>query len=381
MRDIFLGYNVSDNGVYTPAIGDVVRGTTATYIAQDGLLKTAPPNVARVDYTNGVDELLLEPSSTNTYAYSSGLTFLLGRCSRGQGKIILGGVNGFEYSLTSGSPYITTATNDISLGFRTLSLYVNGNDSDYFSVRLATSSNAGYGGRITFVPSTETLTISENSTYVRNTSGRFENLGNKIYRLILTTEFISATSVINTYIYFGDYSNVFLGGLQLEKLNNVTSYIPTDGATATRSADKLTDFGSNQIIDSNSGLLLFEGSAFNNDLMYIALNNNADVGGYCDISLRFQGDNITSRRTENYTPVSSVTENIDVTKNIKIVNKYNLNDNELWINGSFIGSLSYSGSALNLNNLDFNYSALAYPFYGRVRQVKHLPYNTDISKL
>ena len=27
-----LGYNVSDNGIYTPAIGDVVRGTTATYL-------------------------------------------------------------------------------------------------------------------------------------------------------------------------------------------------------------------------------------------------------------------------------------------------------------------------------------------------------------
>ena len=65
-----LGYNVSDNGIYTPAIGDVVRGTTATYIAQDGLLKTAPPNVARVDYTNGVAELLLEPSSTNLVPYS-----------------------------------------------------------------------------------------------------------------------------------------------------------------------------------------------------------------------------------------------------------------------------------------------------------------------
>ena len=53
-----LGYNVTDNGIYTPAIGDVARDTTATYVAQDGTIKTAAENVARVDYTNGVAELL-----------------------------------------------------------------------------------------------------------------------------------------------------------------------------------------------------------------------------------------------------------------------------------------------------------------------------------
>ena len=65
-----LGYNVTDNGIYTPAIGDVARDTTATYVAQDGTIKTAAENVARVDYTNGVAELLLEPESTNLIPYS-----------------------------------------------------------------------------------------------------------------------------------------------------------------------------------------------------------------------------------------------------------------------------------------------------------------------
>ena len=67
-----LGYNVTDNGIYTPAIGDVARDTTATYVAQDGTIKTAAENVARVDYTNGVAELLLEPESTNLITYSRG---------------------------------------------------------------------------------------------------------------------------------------------------------------------------------------------------------------------------------------------------------------------------------------------------------------------
>ena len=60
-----LGYNVTDNGIYTPAIGDVARDTTKTRVNQSGVIENVPANVAAVDYTNGVAELLLEPTSTN----------------------------------------------------------------------------------------------------------------------------------------------------------------------------------------------------------------------------------------------------------------------------------------------------------------------------
>ena len=65
-----LGYNVTDNGIYTPAIGDVARDTTKTRVNQSGVIETVPANVAAVDYTNGVAELLLEPTSTNLITYS-----------------------------------------------------------------------------------------------------------------------------------------------------------------------------------------------------------------------------------------------------------------------------------------------------------------------
>ena len=50
---------------------------------------------------------------------------------------------------------------------------------------------------------------------------------------------------------------------QLEALPYATSYIPNFGNSAgqTRGADSLTNFGSEHIIDSESGILFFEGSA------------------------------------------------------------------------------------------------------------------------
>ena len=382
MRDISLGYNVSDNGIYTPAIGDVVRGTTATYIAQDGLLKTAPPNVARVDYTNGVAELLLEPSSTNKIDESNGNTFSLGRCSRGSSKSVLGEVDGFEYSFTSASPVMSKVVSDSTLGFKTLSIYVDGNASDYFNLKLATFSNGGYGASVVFTPSTKSFSvISENSSYVQNSSASFVNLGNQIYRISLTTEYINTDNNIFALVYFGNYSNVFIGGVQLESTNFVTSYIPTNGGTVSRSADNMTNFGSSQIIDSNSGVLFFEFSVnidsnFKKITLYKDSNNRIEffvANTFFNFTYSTQGSDKFG--FSNFSFVNPT--------NLKIVLKYNNTSADVYLNGQIIGSKTFSSLSVSnpLDRFNFDNGANGNLFFGRVRQVKHLPYNTDISKL
>jgi len=48
----------------------VERNSTATYIDEDGLIKTALANVPRIDFSSGEAVLLLEPQSTNLYLNS-----------------------------------------------------------------------------------------------------------------------------------------------------------------------------------------------------------------------------------------------------------------------------------------------------------------------
>ena len=54
-------------------VGDftVSRNSTATYIDEDGILQTALPNVARIDFSDGTGDgaLLLEPQATNLITY------------------------------------------------------------------------------------------------------------------------------------------------------------------------------------------------------------------------------------------------------------------------------------------------------------------------
>ena len=69
-----LGYNDTPSGYVAPVIGKSERDSSATYVDKNGVIQLAPPNQLRVDYTNGVAEILLEPQSTNYMPYSEDFT-------------------------------------------------------------------------------------------------------------------------------------------------------------------------------------------------------------------------------------------------------------------------------------------------------------------
>jgi hypothetical protein len=72
---------------------------------------------------------------------------------------------------------------------------------------------------------------------------------------------------------------------------------------------------------------------------------------------------------------------LDTTINTKFILKYTINEIILFADGIQIGQDSFGTSNVVLNKLNFDNGLGNSPFYGRVRQVKHLPYNTNISKL
>ena len=259
-----LGYNVSDNGIYTPAIGDVVRGTTATYVAQDGLLKTAPPNVARVDYTNGVAELLLEPSSTNLITYSEDFSssyWEKGGVTVGGGYLAPDGSNNaYKVSGVIGSSYLKSIDNQVT------------QPSNSCTIWAKTTSGVGVVSLADILVSTFVVTEEWQRFEVKNTS---------------TTGMYAVDFRSNQCTL----SEVIIWGAQTESNHQSTSYIPTNGATATRSADSLTNFGSSPLIDGSRGIIFYEAKAFNNGTYNtISLNGN-NVWSQIGIDLRFKWNN------------------------------------------------------------------------------------------
>ena len=399
-----LGYNVSDNGIYTPSIGDVVRGTTATYVAQDGTIKTAQPNVARVDYTNGVAELLLEPASTNLIqnseptsaeGASGGITYESFNWANGFTNCVR-----FEDNLTTRFWYGGNNTylfkqskypNAYKIGFLANSL----DTRDFLSqtnVSITNGTTYCFSAEVEVV--TEVSAINNMINIIGGSGLSFrlngvdvpssENVpkGNHIVECYFTpSTSTDVTLRVGVGVNTDSNGKVYFDLVQFETSPYRTSWIPNNSSSiVTRSADSITNFGSSQIIDSQSGILLFEGSCFANSSNIISLSNTANNNN--KVIVKFDGTDISlgvrASSTSRYK-----TQSYENGNNVKGCVKWSGTSFESFVNGVSIGT-DVLNSAIpqdEFNTLRFTYTSTSSPFYGRVRQVKHLPYNTDISKL
>ena len=381
-----LGYNVTDNGIYTPAIGDVARDTTATYVAQDGTIKTAAENVARVDYTNGVAELLLEPASKNLVTYSEDFSKWLldgnnGSVESGFGSPD-GGNNAYKlYNNGESRAYRYVIVGNSSTSDATFSVYVKD----------ATPSINGDKEIRLMITNSDFITFNLDTEEFSNPTTSVSNYGfeyiDGFYRIYATFigvsgNYISSIELLNAYMN-NVGSGVYIFGAQIEQLPYPTSYIPNFGNSAgqTRGADSLTNFGSEQIIDSSSGILFFEGSSigFFGTPNIISMNDGSSSN---DIRIVYFSENqvIFYASAVGNIELNKIIET-DISQNQKYALKYNQGNYEWYINGVLINDLSSGSSIVGLNKLIFNTAYGDRPFYGRVRQLKHLPYNTDITTL
>jgi len=384
-----LGYNVTDNGIYTPAIGDVARDTTATYVAQDGTIKTAQENVARVDYTNGVAELLLEPESKNLIRYSEDFSKWLldgnnGSVESGFGSPD-GGNNAYKlYNNGESRAYRYVIVGNSSTSDATFSVYVKD----------ATPSINGDKEIRLMITNSDFITFNLDTEEFSNPTTSVSNYGfeyiDGFYRIYATFigvlgNYISSINLLNAYMN-NVGSGVYIFGAQIEQLPYPTSYIPNFGNSAgqTRGADSLTNFGSEQIIDSESGILFFEGSVpTDEDSVWVALTNDYNSTTTLSIGFEIGGairtysrNNLGVIYTDAFTPLQTINSTY------KFYLKYNETNVEFGVIGYYsnqsnsfpiYGSNSFTQLTLSRTS--------SLPFYGRVRQLKHLPYNTDITTL
>jgi len=360
---------------YTSADMDVTRATDATRVDENGLIADVLSGVPRIDYTGGgCPHILAEPMRTNEIVNSDTSDFGVVRSARGVQETKLGIIEGYKYSYTSANPNINKNYSESTLGYKTLSVYFDATNSDYCQLNLASGGNGGTGANVLFTPSTQTFgSISENATYVRNSSANFESLGNNIYRIMLTTEFISYFgSTTFPIIYFGDNSNVWIGGVQVEQGSYATSYIPTSGSTVTRNQDIFTRDGIGSLINSTEGVLFVEMAALANDGTNKRISLSNGTNSYRIVISYSTSNNIQIFIVGAPAGTFAPSKSIDITLNSKIAVSWSSTEARFYVDGSPIlvtlGNFSYTASTLS--ELKTEDGAGGSDFFGKVKQLQ-----------
>jgi hypothetical protein len=227
------------------------RGSTATYVGDDGLIKTAASNEARFDHDPATGEslgLLVEEARTNNFLYSTELDNAYWDLAVGISKTTNNAVS------PDGNTTALLVTEDTSTGGhkwgRNLNVSVSNNCMSIFvkpngKTKVGLAQGTSIGDLIVF-----DLTGSGS---VISGSGLIELYANGWYRITNVrsgngnkTTFHLLNDSDNAISYTGDgTSGCWIWGYQKEAGTFPTSLIPTTSSTVTRSADVASMTGTN----------------------------------------------------------------------------------------------------------------------------------------
>ena len=242
---------------------DVVRNSVVNRIAPSGLLEEIGVNVPCIDYATGEPLLLPQPQSTNLINYSEDFTQWSGSngiLTSNATESPTGDLNATEIQNASIG---TVAVYQRNLGVlnaenHTYSIYVKYKEGNIrFNLR---TGGAGSSGSI--------FTISENDVTLVSSARRtkIEDVGNGWFRISVDFDSDGIQS-INAQLRGdtdGTTNAFYIWGAQVEQQPFATSYIFTDGNVATRLKDQIQNAGSTDTINSEEGVLYFEGAALTN---------------------------------------------------------------------------------------------------------------------
>ena len=347
-EDKLLAYN-DNSGRFFNKEFDFARGSIATYVAKDGLIKSAASDVPRIDFsdsTNGA--LLLEPQSTNLFTYSN------------------------EFRLWGELSNASVITNALVSPDGTLNadeFVFDGTNNGRIEKTVPTTNGLVY----TFSIYLKNKDIANpTQVFIGNeggTQGEFVTITNEWQRFT-TTQTANGTSEYPRVNYNG-IGSLYAYGAQFEQLPYATSYIPTSGSATTRLADVCNNSGSAQDFNSEQGVLYCEIAALADDgttrrfSISDGTNNNRVVIGYSS-SNRFQfvisdGGSVVLNQLKTVS---------DITQFNKIALFYKLNDCAIWINGQKVGVDTIATMPSGLNTINFNQGSSSENLFGSVRDLQ-----------
>lgn len=362
-EDSVLAYNDINNN-YKPLPFDFARASIGTRVNKAGLIETMGQDIARIDYTDSADGvLLLEPSSTNLLTQSNN-NFFANQVSISYNNAIspTGENNAFKLTATGIDPFISQNATTTSTTF-TLSVYAKGVGNTI-------------GKQCKF------LLIRDSYAEVKFGSNFI--LTDKWERFETTLTLASAPSSYVQWRFdapdvseIGDETLVF--GAQIEALSYATSYIATSGSTVTRAAETCNNSGNSEVFNDSEGVLFFEGSTLVNsgETRRIVLSDGTTSDR---VILEYSG----TLNTINYYLVSSGIDQAALSFVLnnsnsftKIILKYKTNNFALWVNGFQVGVDASGVTPIGLNKISFLGVVGNYPFYGKTKELGY--YNTALT--
>jgi hypothetical protein len=304
----------------------------------------------RLDYTDSsCPSLLLEPQRTNLIPYSQAKFNTIVKSGTYVDNFAIspdGTQNATKLTATNTDPYFYQNLS-LSAASYTASIYLKGIGNSIgknFEIRLANNIYTDV------IPSEWT---------------RFE----------YTETMPSGTATVGLEIpqpaVIGD--EVLIWGWQAEEGSYATSYIPTNGAVATRLADVCNSAGTSDTFNDSEGVLMAEISALDNDLTnrQTCINDNSTSDRVMinlhETSNQIQGY-ITSGNNEQADMRYVVA---DTTLSNKVAVKYKLNDCALWVNGFEVATDTSATMPVGLQKYDFDNSGGGLPFYGNTKQIQY----------
>jgi len=164
-------------------------------------------------------------------------------------------------------------------------------------------------------------------------------LGNDIWRLSVSTSFLSGVTHLFPVVYFafelnGTYVSQWIGGAQIEEGSFPTSYIKTSGASATRSADDASITGENfsSWYRQDEGSLYCE--AAKRDVSYSVVPVSVDGGpsDYIFLNLR-STESFEIKKNNSYQVSGLGFSNVDAETYHKIIGAYKKDNSAISLNG------------------------------------------------
>ena len=187
---------------------------------------------------------------------------------------------------------------------------------------------------------------------------------------------ISSGDTISDTTYSGNGDTIYIWGAQVEAGSYATSYIPTNGTTATRLADVCTSAGNASTFNDSEGVLYVNTAALYNDgtsrQISISAGNTTErvYFGFRANSNEF----ILSSRDSSYL----ITTISDVKNYNKYSFQYKSGNFKAFVNG-FNYALTVDGGLLptGLNTLNFDAGSGTQDFYGKTKEIAY--YDTALT--
>ena len=382
-EDSVLAYNDINNN-YKPLPFDFARASIGTRVNKDGLIETMGQDIARIDYTDSADGvLLLEPSSTNLITYSE--DFSNAYWSKSGSSVVSGFTspdgtsNAFKLvEDTSGGAHFITTPITWAADNNTFSLYAKSNGRNW--IRLNTNDSTG-NNLAWFNISNGTLGSKDAGITTSITL-----IADGWYKCSMTktlTSFAGGATILiadadgsSTYTGNGT-SGIYIFGAQLEQSSYPTSYIPTSGSTVTRAAETCNNSGNSEVFNDSEGVLF------------------ADIAALATAPTRVitLGDGTSSNRIQFFYNSSNVLNgnviaggsgqvtgfSYDGNSNLfnKCAVKYKVNDFAFWVNGFEVATDTSGATPIGLNELNFDNGTGTSDFYGKTKELGY--YNTALT--